>query len=321
MKKMQYVWVFIIIIVLAVLVFAGCKMFSHDPGTTDEDTGTDVSASESVSGETENTDGSTASTGETTAAPTPTTQPGASDTTAPSEGASTTVPAPSDATTTEPAPSDATPSESATAEPSTAAPGPAPAVPTSTEYDYMRSGKFFMRGTMYDGTERNAITLGIGDNLLYMESSMDGVTLGLLQSGKSIYLLAPQKQTYCEVGSILSSILEDTGMLSQEELQQMVDNMGFKEMKPLSEAKSVEDATVNGTPCKAYIYDKEDGGTTRICMNGERLIAVEKYTASGAFDSATYIDEISGTIPTLPPSNYTKQNMLKFMTSMEGLMD
>ncbi len=316
MKKMQYTWIFII--VLAVMVFAGCKMFSHDPGTTDEDPGTDasVSASEGVSGQTE--DGSAASGTDATALTTPTTLP---DTTAaPSEGASTTEQASSETPASEQTSASAPASESATAEPSTAAPGPAPAVPSSTEYDYMRSGKFYMRGTMFDGTERNAITLGVGDNLLYMESSMDGVTLGLLQSGKSIYLLAPQKQTYCEVGSILSSILEDTGMLSQEELQQMVDNMGFKEMKPLSEAKSVEDATVNGTPCKAYIYDKEDGGTTRICMNGERLIAVEKYTASGAFDSATYIDEISGTIPTLPPSNYTKQNMLKFMTSMEGLI-
>ncbi len=318
MKKMQYTVIFLII--LAVLVFAGCKLFSGDNGTTDEP----IESETPVSQDTTLEPGSDEPAGSDASEPQDTSESAApTDPTEPSESVSDSTDGDSGETTTEVVSDPTVPpatDPSGSGEPTTA--GNVPVVTSSTEYDIMRSGCFYMKGTMYDGKERNPISLGIDDDTVYMESSMDGVTLGFLLEEGSTYLLAPQQKVYCELGSFLSSILEDSGMLSQEEIQEMVNKMGFKNMKPLTEAKSVEDATVNGIPCKAYVYEKEDGsGTTRICLNGEKLVGVEKYNADGTFDSATYVDEISKDIPTLPPQDFKKQNIFSFMTSMQGLLD
>ena len=317
MKKMQYTVIFLII--LAVLVFAGCKLFSGDSESTDEP----IESETPVSQDTTLEPGSDEPAGSDASEPQDTSESTApSDPTEPSESVSdstdgdsseTTAEAVSDPTS-EPPTDPSQPGESTTA-------SPVPVVTSSTEYDIMRSGNFYLKGTMYDGKERNPITLGIDDDTVYMESSMDGVTLGFLLEEGSTYLLAPQQKVYCELGSFLSSILEDSGMLSQEEIQDMVNKMGFKNMKPLTEAERVEDATVNGVPCKAYVYPKEDGGYTRICLNGEKLVGVEKYNADGSFDSATYVDEISKDVPALPPQDFKKQNIFSFMTSMQGLLD
>lgn len=309
MKKMWYTFIFIII--LALLVFAGCKMFSN--GGSDESEPDEGTVSESVEATSENVSEEVSSQDESTSeASVPVTE-----SQQPSENDST-----SDEQTSEAATDPTTPPTSAS-EPSSVPPeentSAAPLAPVAcAQYDVMRSGSFYMKGVMNDGTEQNGIILAVSDTILYMESSMDGVSMGLLQSDDSTYLLAPKSKTYCEFGSVLSSILQEAGMMSKEELREMVDKMGFKEMKPLSEAKDVQDATVNGVACKAYVYDKEDGGTSHICISGDRLVAIEKYNADGTFDSATYVDEITASIPTLPPTDYKKQNLFSFMASMQG---
>ena len=314
MKKMWYTLLFIII--LALLVFAGCKMFSN--GGSDESEPDEGTVSESVETTSENASENTSEpvseeagsevepTSDVSAPVTEPLQPVENDTSADDQ---------TSAAATEPEDPSVPASDPSSPTESTSAP---PAAASSAQYDVMRSGAFYMKGVMNDGAEQNGVILAVSDTILYMESSMDGVSLGLLQSGDTTYLLAPKSKTYCEFGSVLSSILQEAGMMSKEELREMVDKMGFKEMKPLSEAKEVLDATVNGVACKAYVYDKEDGGTSRICISGDRLVAIEKYNADGTFDSATYIDEISAAIPTLPPTDYKKVNIFTFMTSVQG---
>lgn len=305
MKKMPYALIFILL--LAILVFAGCKSFFGSPEETTEltqtsETETTTEIAPETSTEEESTEEETTATEET-----------AEDTTAEPVVLETTTEAPAlPETTTE------TPASEGTTEETTTA---APVQEVTNQYDVLRSGRFYLKGSMYDGHESNPLTLAVGDTLVYMETSMDNAAMGFLISNKKTYLLNPMNKTYTEFGSVLSSILQNAGMMSQEEILNSIDEMGFAEMKPLSDANEIQDSAINGVPCKVYIFIREEGGTTRVYMDGERLLGFEKIREDGVYETGTYIDEISAVIPTLPPSDYTKQNIYSFITTMEGILD
>ena len=318
MKKMPYAIIFVLIV--CILVFAGCKHFSGGEDSTDEP----IETTEETPGTPTTLPGETTSDeivtldpgtlpGETTTVPgetsTDVTGTTGEETTVPGDAATTTANAPEGTATTAPAPA-------VTA-------SPVPAVPEGkTEYDVMRSGTFFMRGSMNDGRETTPLVLAVkaDDGTMYMESSMDNAAMGFLITEKKILLLNPQAKAYCEMGGVLQSILKEAGMPTQEEMQAKIKEMGFTEMPELSKAAKVEDGAVNGVPCRIYTFNKEDGGATRVYLNGAKLLCFERLLKGGGLDSATYVTELTSAVPQLPPADYEKQNVVKFMTSMESLI-
>lgn len=288
MKKMQYVFIFIVI--LAVLVFVGCKKLSGVP--------------EDASGMTEET--------LTDSAADITEEPDSEEESAPAQPRETTEEDPS-------APESTTED---TVEETPTQPSTEPTVDEDwNEYDVLRSGNFYLKGSMNDGSTLSPITLALGENLVYMETTMDGASMGFLLSDKKTYLINPVSKSYTEFGSILSSLLQSAGMQSQEDMMSLVSEMGFTEMKPLDEADETRDSMINGVSCKEYIFEKEDGTSTHVFMNGKKLLAFEQVNDKNVFDSGTYIDEISAAIPPLPPADYEKQNIYTFITTMEGFLD
>lgn len=353
MRKMPYTLIFIIILIL--VVFAGCKAFSHK---TDDAEGTDpavteINASEesttaptdsttlpaepekvtNAAGETVYTpeevssiyvelsssaqaaseaatatnSGTTASPAGTTAAPT--TNNNTKTTTAPATTKKT-------ETTTK---TGGNPTPPATTAPNTTAANNTNAKPKD-EYDILRSGKFYLSGSMFSNNETNPVTLAVGDDLVYMQATMDNMTMGFLISDKKTYLLNPSQKTYCEFGSMMSGLLQQAGMMSEDEILEYIDDLGFKEMQDLSKADSKTTGTINNTNCDVYIFNKTDGTKTRVYMNGTHLAAFEIVNTNGVVDSATYITTLTDSIPMLPPADYTKQNIISFMTSAEEMM-
>lgn len=338
MRKMTFPLIFLAI--LAILVFAGCKAFSHTP---DDDT--DLSSEESVTSasiaeesatfplnpEAEtNEAGSTVYTPEEASSIREALTSIAQSSAAASESQSA-ANASSAAATTAPsstaAPTTAAPTT--TAAPSTTAAQTPPQTTTQaasgtrtgkTEYDILRSGKFYLDGSMYADGETNPITLAVSDDLVYMQATMDGATMGLLVADKKTYLLNPVQKTYCEFGSMMSSLLQQAGMMSEDEIMEFIDNMGFTKMEDLSKADVVTTGTIGSVNCDVYIFNKSDGTKTRVYMNGDRLVALETVDAAGVVDSATYITTLTDNVPTLPPRDYSKQNVLSFISSMEEIL-
>ena len=333
MKKMPYAIIFIIL--LAILIFAGCKSLSIDRTT---DPGEDVSASGPAPGVVSTTDpldqilngiedltGEDGSTlfSEDDISSLHDELSSQIEEESRSEAAAATTQAPGEsAAPDEPAGDNGT--EAQTPDETTSAPAPAEtttaAKPTSNEYDILRSGRFYMDGTMYADGQNNPVTLAVGDDLVYMQATMDGMTMGLLVQNKKTYLLNPPTQTYCEFGSVLSGVLKKAGMMSEDEIKEFIDSMGFTTMEDLDTADSVTTGTIGSTPCDVYIFNKEDGGKTRIYLNDGHLMAFEKVDADGTVTSATYISKLTAEIPPLPPEDYTKQNALSFVMSMEEMM-
>ncbi len=91
-------------------------------------------------------------------------------------------------------------------------------------------------------------------------------------------------------------------------------------MEDLSQADSKTTGTIGSTNCDVYIFNKTDGTKTRVYMNGNKLMAFEMISKDGNVDSATYITTLSENVPKLPPADYTKQNVISFMSSMESVL-
>ena len=335
MKKMPYAILFILIVVI--LVFAGCKALSgnhsddpsEDPANVSEttdaaETTTDpigplVSEFEVLTGE----DGSTLFSEDdiasiynelasSIAAEAESSRAAASD---PSSSEEQTTEKPDESTAAAPDTTAAQPEDTtAPAEDTTAA------VSTANEYDILRSGKFYLDGSMYSAGETNPVTLAVGDDLLYMQATMDNITLGMLMAGKKTYMLSPANKTYCEFGSVISSVLKQAGMMSEDDIKDMIDSMGFSSMEDLDKADSKTTGTIGSTACDVYIFNKADGSKTRVYMNGSHLLAFEVVNTEGVVESATYITTLTADIPTLPPEDYEKQNAITFMMAMEEIM-
>ncbi len=340
MKKMAYTLIFIVI--LAILVFAGCKSFSLGGKDSDDEENTSSSAvadeadaEEAPAGSEQPTDedgsgqpsepGSETSTGDDKQAhpfdPGESTEPGTSepagDTTAPdapAEGTTANTPGGNEGTTKD---NGAATTEGTTAktEPSTSKP---PANVSCKEYDALRSGVFYMEGTMQADGESNPIILARDDTTAYMHASMDGASMGILLKNKKTYLLNSKNKTYTELSSVVGSLLQNAGLPSEEELASYFDNMGFSEMRELSDADSVSKGTLGGAACTVYTFNKSDGSKTRVYVKGDYLLAFEIVTPDGKVDSATYISKMSTKLPQLPPADYSKENLLTFISNVES---
>ena len=351
MRKMPYTLIFLAILVL--LVFAGCKAFT--PKTNDEtepsteESVTEVSVTTESTTLPENPEAMTNAAGQTIYTPEEASSireanssiaqsaaqtssgavTSAGSTTAAQNNNGTTAAqnsgTPTQATTAAQQTTRATQTPTTTTKPSgstetTAKSGSGAASTGKNEYDILRSGKFYLVGSMYSEGENNPITLGVGDNLVYMQATMDGATMGFLVSNKKTYLLNPDQKTYCEFGSMMSSLLQQAGMMSEDEIMGYIDEMGFSTMEDLSQADSKTTGTIGSTNCDVYIFNKTDGTKTRVYMNGNKLMAFEMINKDGNVDSATYITTLSETVPKLPPADYTKQNVISFMSSMESVL-
>lgn len=295
MKKMPFAFIFIVI--FSLLVFAGCKVLvktpSDNPGTEDPSYSENYSADENFTdedGETLFSDNETSSSEN---------EPGST------SGAGSTSPSDKNEGTT----------GNQTEESNTAGAGV-----SVNEYDVLRSGQFYMEGSLYADGELGPMAIAVGDGLVYMQTSMDGLAMGFLISGGNTYLLNSSDKTYCEFGSLLSGVLAQAGMMTQEEIMGLMSEMGFSTMDDLSEADEVNNATLNGEACTVYIFNRPDKTKTRVFMDGDHLLAFEVVNSRDIVESATYINKITADIPALPPSDYTRQNIIAFLTSMESVL-
>ena len=329
MKKMPYAIIFLI--VLAVLVFAGCKSFSS--GSGDDDASSDsAAATEEPAGATEAPSEVIASEPVTEK---PDAQPSGSETppTDPAEVTDAngeTVYTPEEissireeisARETTEKPSDGTDKPDAPGT-ETKAPETPSGVPANNKYDMLRSGTFYLSGSMHSDGQTNPVVLALDDNLVYMQATSDDLSMGFLIMDKTTYLLNPTAKTYSKLNSVVSSVLQEAGMMSEAEIRSMVSEFGFSTMKPLSEADAVNAGTFGSRDCTIYTFKNEDdGGKRRVYMNGADLLAIEKVSAEGKVDTAIYVNTLTDTIPTLPPADYSSQNLIAFISDISDKLD
>ncbi len=191
-------------------------------------------------------------------------------------------------------------------------------VAQSNEYDILRSGTFYIKGSMTDNTGlQSPLEMAVTSDSVYMLSEFaEGVDVGMLVSGEKIYMIYPAQKAYMEMSEAIMSMV---GF----DINEMMDSesVDFASFGDLSEAYSVLDEVFNGIQCKIYSIKDGEDGEIKVYMSGNKLIRFASYTAEGRFLSSTEIDTISGSVPadkSAPPADYKAYKgitgMFSFMT-------
>ncbi len=194
--------------------------------------------------------------------------------------------------------------------------------PESAEYDILRSGTFYMVGTMIDSTgTESPMEIAITPDSIYMMSDFGGVDMGMLIRNKKVYMICPEKKAYLEMSDSLMSMAGiDISELTAS------DSLDFSTYGDLSEADSVTVATHNGRECMVYHFLSETE-ESRIYIDDTKIVRLASYDNNGRFLSATDITAISGDIPagmSTPPSGFRAYKgmtgMLSFMSLLEDVL-
>ncbi len=196
-------------------------------------------------------------------------------------------------------------------------------VPASNEYDILRSGSFYMKGSLVDSTGTAApMEIAITPNSVYMLSDFSGATMGLLIANDVMYMIYTDKAAYLELSD---SIMNMAGFDMDEIMGS--DQINFGSYGNLTDAKSVTEEVYNGRTCQVYHFTNGNNGETRIYMDNAELIRIATYTSSGKLNSSNEIESISATVPadkSAPPANYKHYKgitgMFSFMTLLEDVM-
>lgn len=195
--------------------------------------------------------------------------------------------------------------------------------PESSEYDILKSGNFYMKGSMIDTTGTKApMEIAITADSIYMLSDFSGTPMGMLIKDKSVYMVYPDKTAYLE----LSDSLMNMAGLDIDELISS-DSINFSSYGNLNDAVSIGEEACNGHSCTVYHF-KVASGESRVYMDGNKLVRLASYDSSGKFLTSTDIDTISSSVPadkSAPPSSYKAYKgitgMFSFMTLLEDVME
>ncbi len=195
--------------------------------------------------------------------------------------------------------------------------------PASSEYDILKSGNFYMTGSMIDSSGTKApMEIAITDGSIYMLSDFSGTPMGMLIKDKCVYMVYPEKKAYLELSD---SIMNMAGLDIDELLDS--DTINFASYGNLGEAASVTQEACNGRNCTVYHFNVSTG-ESRVYMDGTELVRLASYDGSGKFLTSTDIDAISGTVPadkSAPPASYKAYKgvtgMFSFMTLLEDVME
>lgn len=196
-----------------------------------------------------------------------------------------------------------------------------PASSSNNEFEYLRSGNFYIKGTMTDASGTVApLEMAITPNTIYMLSNFEGANMGMLVSGKKTYMIYEDKKAYLELSS---AVLNYMGMNTDELLT--TNDLDYSKYE-LSKADSTTTENIKGVDCTVYVFNNETG-TTRFYMNGDKLLRFASFNKSGVADAINDIDIITGTVPAEksgPPAGYKAYTgvtgMFSFMNLLSDLM-
>lgn len=175
--------------------------------------------------------------------------------------------------------------------------------PFSNEYDILRSGNFYITGSMVDSSGIDSpLEMAVTDNSVYMLSEFSaGVDIAMLVSDGNVYMIYPDKAAYLEVNDSIMSMMGLT-------VEDMIGDgaVDFSTFGSIDDAYKTGEAVSGGQKCTVY-HIKEDDGEMRVYMNGDKLIRFASYSQDGKFLSATDVKTITHNVPAskkAPPADY-----------------
>lgn len=194
-------------------------------------------------------------------------------------------------------------------------------VPSLSEFDILKHGSFYLKGTMTDSAGVTApMEMAVTADSMFMLSDFSGASMGMLIKDGKLYMIYADKKAYLELSD---SIMSMAGM-DINELTGSMDGLDFSKLGNLADAVSITEEAFGGRVCQVYRFDNPDGTEKRIYMDGTKLIRMATYSSSGKFITATDIESISATVPAdkaAPPSSYKAYKGVTGLFSFMGLIE
>lgn len=195
--------------------------------------------------------------------------------------------------------------------------------PQKSEYDILKSGSFYMTGSMVDSSGMSSpMEVAVTPNSVYMLADFEGEAMGMLVADDCVYMIYPAKKAYLELSD---SIMSMAGLDIDDLIS--TDQINFGSYGELSEADSVTEEAHNGKACQVYHFVTSEGGESRVFMNGTEIVRIASYDKNGKFLTSTDIENITGSVPadkSAPPKSYKAYKgitgMMSFMTLLGDVM-
>lgn len=188
---------------------------------------------------------------------------------------------------------------------------------TDNEFDYLRSGNFYIQGTMTDSSGQSLpLEMAVTANSVYMLSNFEGAAMGMLINNGTTYMIYPAEKSYLELNA---TVLKAMGMGTDDLISSA--DLDYSQYD-LSKADDVLTENVNGADCTVYVYNNTSG-STRFFMNGNKLIRFATYDANGNPDTINDIGYITNQVPAdkiNPPADYKEYKGITGMFSFISLL-
>ena len=185
------------------------------------------------------------------------------------------------------------------------------------EFDYLKSGNFYIRGTMTDSSGQSLpLEMAVTENSIYMLSKFENADIGMLINGNTTYMIYPAEKSYLELSA---TVLKAMGM-STEDLISSAD-LDYSQYD-FAKADSTLTENVNGANCTVYVYNSSSG-STRFFMNGTKLVRFATYDTNGNPDVINDVSYITNNVPAdkiNPPADYKEYKGLTGMFSFISLL-
>ena len=172
-----------------------------------------------------------------------------------------------------------------------------------TDFDIITSGTFDLSGSVKD-TDGSVTPLEIArtPSSVYMLSSIDGVSMGALIADEKTYMICPSKKCYLEITSSMLKLMD-------MDMDELVDasQYSFSDLGKLSDAVSTTTETFNGTSCTAYKFNKSDTSIITFYMNGTKLLGFTSANSDGSSPATVTVTSITSTVASekqAPSSDY-----------------
>jgi len=151
----------------------------------------------------------------------------------------------------------------------------------------LQSGRFYMKGSAYDGKETTPMKVAISGKNMYMETTMQGMNIAMLTLDGTIYLINPSKGAYWKPTKVF---LKQMGM---DELTPP----DFGSTTDKSKYKGSEEGVLNGKKMTCYVYEDTEGYSKWYTDSSGKVVAFEAYKTDGKLDSRMTFEELSAAIP------------------------
>ena len=192
-----------------------------------------------------------------------------------------------------------------------------PANTTANEFDYLKSGNFYIQGTMTDSSGQSLpLEMAVTANSVYMLSNFEGAAMGMLINNGTTYMIYPAEKSYLELNS---TVLKAMGMDTNDLISSA--DLDYSQYD-LAKADDTLTETLNGAECTVYVYNNSSG-STRFFMNGNKLVRFATYDANGNPDTVNDVGYITNQVPAdkiNPPADYKEYKGITGMFSFISLL-